>query len=73
MSFFNTAIKVLVIACGVFFVVFFYICLLWTERDTKQLRNILGAVMISLLTSFKILAIGFALTIFVSFLVKYLA
>ncbi len=58
------AIKILLIASGLLFVVFAYFCDLWTERDPRRPENILAGIAISSLYVFKIIFFSF-LIIFV--------
>ena len=59
MLFLETAAKTLLILGVLFFGVFSYIFLLWTERKKGELRNIIGAAVISLLYTFKVLLFSF--------------
>jgi hypothetical protein len=55
---FILAINTFVFCVFVFFLVFAYTCLLWTNRDKTKLQNIMTGVCISLLYTFKIAVLG---------------
>ncbi|PIZ00849.1 hypothetical protein COY61_01405 [bacterium (Candidatus Gribaldobacteria) CG_4_10_14_0_8_um_filter_33_9] len=67
MVFLSIAVKILSILAFIFFVVFSYFCLLWTERDKKERENIFIGTMVSLLYTFKFFSIGFFLIFIISF------
>jgi len=67
MPFLETAIKILLILGIIFFLVFSYICLIWTGRK-ETIRNTLGAAVVSLLYTFKIFLLAFFLLLIASFL-----
>ena len=54
----SLVLKTFLIITGIFFPIFWYFCLLWTERETKNLRNIFGAFVVALLYVFKIILLG---------------
>ncbi|MDI6883376.1 MAG: hypothetical protein QMC93_02855 [Patescibacteria group bacterium] len=70
MSFLNTGVKILIWLGIVFFGVFSYFCLLWTERPPLKISNIMGAIAVSLLYTFKIFFIG-AIFLVLIYLVSY--
>jgi len=79
MSFFNIGIKILSIGVLIFFIIFFYFCLLWTERfeekpgQKKKIKvAVISAFMVSLLYSFKIFLIGVAILAITSLILKYI-
>lgn len=49
--------------CLLFWIGFSYLCFLWTERDEVSFRNIIGAVQIALLRTFKLAVLGLALIV----------
>jgi len=55
--------KIFLILLLIFFGVFSYVCLMWTNRNKKVSRNILGAVAVSLIYSFQIAIVGSLLAI----------
>ena len=61
--FINGAIKILLVAGSVLFVVLAYFCNLWTERDPKEPKNIFAGIAISTLYTFKILIFSFLILI----------
>jgi len=67
MTFLEKAIKILSILGTIFFLVFSYFCLLWSNRDRKKIRNIFAAVTVSALYTFAVLFIGFFLILITSF------
>lgn len=81
MSFFNTGIKILGVGVTTFFIIFFYLCLGWTERlgirpEETGKKNIkvaaISALTVSVLYSFKIFLIGLGVLALVSLLLKYI-
>ncbi|MCX6791312.1 MAG: hypothetical protein NTV62_03970 [Candidatus Gribaldobacteria bacterium] len=64
---FALAIKTFTICVFIFFGVFGYTCLIWTNRDKTKMRNIMGASAVALVYSFQIIVWG---TLF--FLVAYI-
>jgi len=79
MSFFNSGIKILGLVVAVFFIIFFYFCLLWTERlgafpgQPKKIKvALISASVVSLLYSFKIFLIGVAILAITSLFLKYI-
>lgn len=54
----NIAITTFLLLVYIFFVVFSYICLLWTTREKTKLKNIMTGISVSLLYSFQIVLVG---------------
>ncbi len=67
MPFLETAIKILLTLGTIFFLVFSYACLIWTNRKKTEPRNIFGASMVSLIYTFKIFLLAFFLLLIASF------
>jgi uncharacterized protein YggT (Ycf19 family) len=67
MEFLNQSIKILSFLGAAFFLIFSYLCLLWSNRDKKNLRNIFAALTVSALYTFLILFVGFFLILITSF------
>jgi hypothetical protein len=55
---FSLAIKTFTVLALLFFGVFAYTCLLWTNRDKTKLSNIMGAIAVSLIYTFQITVWG---------------
>lgn len=79
MSFFNLGIKILLAGLAVFFIIFFYFCLLWTERFEEkpgQIKKVkiavISASVVSLLYCFKIFLIGVAVLAAISLFLEYI-
>lgn len=71
MVIFNVGIKILIWIVAVFFVIFYYLCYLWSEMHEKRER-IFIAFMVSFLYSVKIFLIGFGLIFLVALIFEYL-
>lgn len=69
MPFFDTGLKTLIIGGLLFFGIFSYVCLLWTDRDPKEKQNIMTGVIVSCLYSFKVFFIGTIILIIVYFII----
>jgi TRAP-type C4-dicarboxylate transport system permease small subunit len=59
---------ILSIATIVFFAIFFYLCLSWTDGDKKKKENIFIGTSVSLFYTFKIFLVVFCLVLIASFL-----
>jgi len=64
MTLLDLGIIFLIIIGLIFFFVFWYACLLWTNRNRKEKKNILGAGVVSLIQTFKIFFFGALIIIF---------
>lgn len=67
---FNISIKFLLILAILFFVVFGYACIVWTEQDKRDPKTIFIGAMVSIFYTFKILLIGFFLILIFSIFLK---
>jgi len=65
----STLIKIFIISTVFLFGILSYLFLLWTERDPKNLRNILGAMFLALIFTFRLLFFG-AVVIVLLFILK---
>jgi|GEM_PF-5051510 len=70
MRFLVVGIKTLLSLSGLFFLVFGYLCTLWTARNPKEIKNIFSGFVISFLYTFKILVLSFLVLLAVSFFVS---
>ena len=66
MLFLESAIKIFLMIVFLFFLVFGYQCLIWTNRDRKEAKNILSGAIVSLFYNFKILLLGFLIILIIS-------
>lgn len=71
MFLFDTGITILIIGTGLFFIVFLYLCYLWSDAPTAEERIII-ALAVSFFHSFKIFLIGFFIILFASLIFEYL-
>lgn len=71
MSFLDTGIKILLWGGFVFWGIFSYASLLWTERKPTEIRNIAGAMIVSLLLTFKILLIGTIVLVLIYLIISF--
>lgn len=69
MSFLVSALKIILIASGVFFLVFAYFCSKWTDRDIKKGRTLLAGATVSFLYTFKIFIWSFLILFIISFFI----
>jgi len=75
---FYTGLKIFGAGLAIFFVIFFYFCLLWTERfekkpgqESKVKIAVISALVVSLLYCFKIFLIGVASLAAISLFLRY--
>jgi len=64
--FLEEGIKILLIAGSILFIIFAYLCDLWTDRDPKKAKNILGGLTVSFLYSFKVVIFSFLIIFIIS-------
>ena len=55
---FQTGLKVIIFLSAIFFLFFWYVCLMWTNRKISELKNILAAAAVSLIHTFKIFVLS---------------
>lgn len=55
---FNTGIKIIFILSAIFFCIFAYVCLMWTNRKKTEWRNIIAGCVISVFYTFQIIFVS---------------
>jgi len=68
-----TTLKIFVLLTGLFYIFFSYLCILWTEREKTDIRNIFAGMTVALLFTFKILLLGGGLIAAVFLVFHFLA
>jgi len=71
MEIFEIGIKILLALTAIFFLVFFYLCALWSKPAHPERRFRIGA-MVSVMYSFVFFLAGFILVSLISLILKYL-